>query len=461
MSAFNELNARTERLLPMLRRMVRRGNVTGLQKLLKRERAEDIAASMHHLTWSEQRALYRAVEDRDSAADLLAFLPESSVREVAREITEEVMVDILDRMEPDDATDIVGVLPDELRARVLAGLDDEEDDVRGLLAWPPDSAGGIMSTAFFALPDTATAGVAVQQLQRDGESVENVNYVYVVDARGVLIGVVSLRNLVVRPPHTPIVRFMTRDPITVGPMVDQEEVARYVARYDLLAIPVIDDQGCILGIVTVDDVVDVIREEANEDMMRMAGVSDDAGDAGAVSVGTHVRRRFGWLLATVLGGIFAREIISGYEDSLEARATIAGFIPVIMGMGGNVGIQSATVAVRGLAMGHVQLGGAFSFVAREAQVGVLLGIAYGAVLGLYGVLRPGGDPSEAMLLGVSVGLSVLAATSGASLLGGGIPVLLSRFKVDPAVATGPLVTTLIDVIAVIMYFNIVQYMLGI
>ncbi len=447
------LNSRTEALL---RRLVRRDAGPAIRKLLSNSRPEDVAAAMRHLTWAEQRRLHQSLEDRDFAAEVLSLLPEDSVRQITLDMTEEYVADLLDRMELDDATDIVRMLPDDVRARVIAEMDDEGlEDMRQLLAWPAETAGGIMSPEFFSMPDTATCGAAIRALQKSSDEFAYVHYVYVIDGTEHLVGVASLRNLVARPSNTPIAAIMTPDPITVGPRQDQEEVARYVARYDLLAIPVVDSDGRLLGIVTVDDVVDVIREEAEEDMYRMAGLSDDADP---ISGGTllQTRHRAGWLLATIGGGIFAAEIIGSYESSLAQVAVLAGFIPVVMGMGGNVGIQSATVAVRGLATGHIQLGGAVSFIWREARIGMLLGLLYGTLLGGYGMLRFSDTP----MLGVSVGLSIFMAIAGAAVLGGGIPVALSRFKIDPAVATGPLVTTLIDVVAIILYFNISKSLLG-
>lgn len=453
MSDHRPLNARTESLF---RRLVRREAGPALKKLLARHRAEDIAAVLRHMTWSEQRHLYRAIDDRDMAASILTMLPEDSVRQLTLNLTEEVVADLLDRMEPDDATDVVSILPDDVRNRVLAEMDDQESEgVAALLAWEPDTAGGIMSTDFFRMPDTAPAGAAIRALQRSGHDLEHVHYVYVLDAQDHLRGVVSLRSLVIRPPNTPLISIMTRDPITVRPQDDQEEVARYVARYDLLAIPVVDEQGRMMGIVTVDDVVDVIREEAAEDMFRMAGLSEDA-DPTRGNVLRQTRERAGWLLATIGGGILASEIIAGYEETLTRVAVLAGFIPVIMGMAGNVGIQSATVAVRGLATGHVQLGGALTFVWREIRVGLILGVLYGLLLSGYGLFRYQDLP----LVGVSVGSSIFAAIAGASLLGAGIPVALSRFAVDPAVATGPIVTTMIDIVGILIYFNVARTMLG-
>lgn len=455
MSSNTPLNARTDAIL---RRLVRREAGPALRKVLHRTRAEDIAAVIENLTWTEQRRLYQAVEDRDKAAEILAMLPEDSIRRVTNEMTEEFVADLLDRLEADDATDVVSALADDVRARVLAGMNHEDQtELAALLEWPADSAGGIMSTEFMAMPDTATCGEAIRTIQRTHDEIANAHYVYVLGDDGQLKGVASLRQLVVHPPNTPLVAVMTRDAIMVRPQDDQEEVARYVARYDLLAIPVVDDHGRLLGIVTVDDVVDVIREEAAEDMYKMAGLSDAIDPSVGASVFTQVWQRAGWLLATIGGGILAAEIIGTYEATLARVAVLAGFIPVIMGMGGNVGIQSATVAVRGLATGHVQLGGALAFVWREVRVGFLLGILYGALLAVYGLVRYPDRP----LIGVSIGVSIFSAITGAALFGAGIPVFLSRLRIDPAVATGPMVTTLVDLIAILVYFNIARMLLGI
>jgi magnesium transporter len=447
------LNASTEALL---RRLVRRDAGPAIRKVISSYRPGDIAAVMRHMTWAEQRRLYQMIDDRDQAAEVLTMLPEDAVRQLTADLTEEHVVDLVDRMELDDATDVLSVLPDAVRTRVLSELSEEDgSEVASLLEWAPDSAGGLMSPEFFSMPDTATCGSAIRALQKSDDDVAYVQYVYVTDREERLVGVVSLRTLVVRPPATPLISVMTRDPITVSPTQDQEEVARYVARYDLLSIPVVDEERHLLGIVTVDDVIDVIREEAAEDMYLMAGLSDDA-DPILGTVLQQTRQRGGWLLATIGGGICASEIIGTYEHTLAKVAVLAGFIPVIMGMAGTVGIQSATVAVRGLATGHVQLAGAVPFIWREVRVGVLLGLFYGLLLTLYGVLRYQDMP----LIGAAVGASVTMAIGGASLFGAGIPVALSRLGIDPAIATGPIVTTIIDLVGIVVYFNVARWMLG-
>jgi magnesium transporter len=452
MSEEKLLSARTEALF---RRLVRRDAEPALKKLVGQYRPEDVAAVMGHMTWAEQRRLYDMLDDLDFKAEILALLPEDAVVEITREMTEEVFADLLDRMDPDDAVDVVGLLPEDVRERILAEME-EEEAVEELLGYDPETAGGLMSTSYFAMPDTASCGAAIRELQRSGDDLSHVQYLYVLDRDKRLVGVTSLRALVTRPSATPLVQIMTRNPIAVAPEVDQGEVAKYVARYDLMAIPVLDAESHLLGIVTVDDVVDVIREEAAADLLAIAGISD-VPDAGPTSVVEAVRTRAGWLLATLAGGLLGSEVIKGFGDTLAQTAALAAFIPVIMGMGGNVGLQSATLTIRGLATGHVQIGGAVPFITSEVKAGVTIGVLYGLLMTLFGFVRYG---SEEPLLGLAVGLSILTAMAGASLLGATIPVVLSRVGQDPAVATGPLVTTCIDLASIIVYFSVSGALLG-
>lgn len=441
-----QLNARTEALL---RRLVRREAADGVRKLIGHTRAQDLAAALEHLTWAEQKRLVRLIDDRDYAAEVIAQLDENVARAILMNADEEYMIDILDRMELDDVTDVVEQLPAELRARVIHRLDEPDEAVNELLDWPSDTAGGLMNPDVFTMPQTSTCGASIAALQ-GREDLELIHYLYCVDHGGRLVGVTNLRALLTHAPSTPLVKVMSQDVIQVSPETDQEEVARYVERYDLLAIPVVDGAGRILGVVTVDDVLDVIREEAAEDMLLMAGMSESAG-AGAV---TQTLKRAGWLMATTIGGILMAEIIGGFEETLAKVAVLAGFIPVIMGMGGNVGIQSATVAVRGLATGEIQFGGVLRFMTREGQVGILLGLLFACLLGLYGGGRYGIE------IGLAVASSVALSIAAAAAIGGAIPLALNRLGADPAIATGPFVTTAVDILAILIYFNISRLMLG-
>ena len=408
---------------------------------------------MEHLTWAEQRRLYRWIPDRDYAAEVLGYLSDVSSREITREMTEEQLVDLIDRMEPDDATDIVAILSEDIQQRVLDELRDEDTSevVGDLLEYPSDTAGGLMSPRVFDVSVRATCGQAIEALQNRHAELESIHYVYILDGHRRLVGVTSLRSLLTSKPSTPLSQIMTKEIIAVGPEEDQEEVAKFVARYDLLAIPVVDPERQLLGIVTVDDVVDVIRAEFAEDMMLMAGVQGSLKEQSLLRQGAQ---RAGWLLATLFGGILAAELIGLYEETLLRVALLAGFIPVIMGMGGNVGIQSATLAVRGLATGSVQVRGALRFIWNEARVGLLIGALYALLLGLYGAAR---FPT---MVAASLASSIFLAIAAASILGAGVPLALNRLGVDPAIATGPFVTTLVDLLGIVIYFTVAQALLG-
>jgi magnesium transporter len=438
----------------LLRRLVRREAGTALNKFLARLRIEDVAAAVEHLTWDEQRRLYRLISDQELAAQLLAFLPPESVREVTAGLTSGQVAELIDHLEPDDATDVVSELPAPMRVQVLAELEDDPtgEEVRELLEYPPDSAGGIMHPTVFTVRDNTSCGQAIAKLQASPEKHEVIYYVYVVDPAERLVGVTSLRSLLSNAPKTQIVQIMARNVISVEPLTDQEEVARFVARYDLLAIPVVGPDRRILGVVTVDDVIDVLREEAAEDMLLMAGVNSEPDR----SVLRQARSRAGWLLATIFGGLVASEVVGRYSDTLQAVTALAGFIPVITGMGGNVGIQSATLSVRGLALGRVTPEAPLEFIWEQMRVSVLLGGLFAGILSVYGVIRNPHDP----LIGVSAGSSLFVAICLSGTFGAAMPVGLVRLGVDPAVATGPFVTTMIDVVSILVYFNIARLLLG-
>jgi magnesium transporter len=291
-------------------------------------------------------------------------------------------------------------------------------------------------------------------LQKEYIDVEMPFYLYVVDEGDHLVGVCSLRQLVTVPADAPLKDFMSKDIFTVKTDTDQEEVARVVSRYDLLAVPVIDENHRIVGIITVDDVIDIIRDEETEDILKMAGAGEDFVETKSILSSTRIR--LPWLLASCLGGIFAFFIIGKFEASLNKLVYLAAFIPVIMGMGGNIGIQSSTIVVRGLATDRIQTSRFWSVIIRELAVGGILGCFYGILLGLVAHTR-----YFMWKLGVVVGVSVIFTMSISSLVGASLPMIFSRFKIDPAVATGPFVTTTIDILSVTLYFLFATYLLEI
>ncbi|MFH1467456.1 MAG: magnesium transporter [Pseudomonadota bacterium] len=441
----NLLHSRVE----TIRRLARRGAVRPLANILQKTRAEDVAATMPHLAPAEQRFVFQHIEDDETAAELLARVGETDLANLVRELEVPRLVELLDAMEMDDETDVIARLPEDIRERVMALIQRaDREQVEELLAWPDDSAGGIMQPAAFRLNEDATCREAIQALQESGD-VEQVFYLYVENGQGQLVGVVSLRNLLTRPPNTPLHEVMVSDVISVPPHMDQEEVSRIVSRYDFLAVPVVDEHRRMLGIVTVDDIIDVIKEEAVEDMMLMVGVhQDDPGDQ-PVGVLKSARQRVTWQLIALLGGVFVAEIARLWADDIRVLPLLAGFLPVVIGMGGNVGSQAATITVRGIALGHVEPRDLLRVVWREARVGLMLGLGYGVLLSAYCWLR-----FDRLFFGLGVGAAILAAMATAAIAGSVIPLTLQRMRVDPAAATMPFVTTLMDLLGVIIYFGV-------
>ncbi len=441
-------------LVAAIRRLARRGTVPALRRTVNKSRAEDIAFAMTHLAPAEQRLVFEQVEEAETAAEVLSQLEEQDLRRMIDPLPLDRLVAILDHMEVDDEADIIQLLPENVREQVLEAIKGEDKEhVEEILTWPEDSAGGIMQPlAFRAMSDT-TCRDAINNLHEQAGDLEMVFYLYVENESGQLVGVTSLRALLTHPPSTPLHELMTTEVIALPPTTDQEEVARIVSRYDLLAVPVVDEARRLLGIVTIDDVVDVIHEEAMEDMLLMAGVSDEAEQVTG-SVLRAAKQRAIWLLVTLFGGIAMAEVIGLFEDPMQELPILAGFIPVMMGMGGNVGIQAATIAVRNIATGHASATGTPAMVYREARVGLLMGLAFALVLGTYSSLTGG------ILLGIAVSVSILITVVVAASFGLLVPVTLARMGVDPAVATGPFVTTGIDVVAILIYFGTCVAILG-
>ena len=299
-----------------------------------------------------------------------------------------------------------------------------------------------------------TAGEAIGTIQSEYSDVEMPFYLYLIDEYGKLVGVSSLRQLVLVPPARELRAIMTQAVFSVTTDMDQEEVAKIVARYDILAVPVVDERHLLVGIVTVDDVIDIFRREATEDILKMAGVGEEFVETKSVLKST--RLRLPWLFASCVGGILAFFIIGGFEESLKQVTYLAAFIPVIMGMGGNIGTQSSTIVVRGLATGRLNVSDLHQVVLKELAIGMILGVIYGMFIGAVAQVS-----FNTAMLAIAVCAAVLCSMSLAALVGSLVPMLFARINIDPAIATGPFVTTAIDIISVYFYFMIATTLLGI
>jgi len=442
-------------LVESVKRLLRRDATTRLRKIVKKTHAADLSLVFHSLSIPNQRRLFNLIDDIEIKGEVFSNVGEDTVPNLIEGLNLDDVVEILDIMPKDDVADLLGRLPVEKSDAILEMMKKEgSEEVEGLLHYGDDTAGGIMVPDFIALREDTTARAAIESLQEEHLDVEMPFYLYVVDSNGKLIGVSSLRQLVVVPPNTPLKDFMTTDVFTVKTDMDQEEVAKIVARYDILAVPVVDDTNQLVGIVTVDDVIDIIREEATEDILKMAGAGGDFVET--KSIFKNIKMRMPWLFASCIGGIIASFIIGYFQESLSKLAYLAAFIPVIMGMGGNIGVQSATITVRGLATGRLNIRDIWSVVSKQLMVGLILGLIYGFVVGLVAQLKYSRE-----LFALSVGIAVLCSMTMAALAGSLVPMTLAKINIDPAIASGPFVTTAIDIISVALYFIIATTLLGI
>lgn len=395
------------------------------------------------------------IDDIEQQGILFSELDEGAFLALIEGIELDKIVEVLDHMPTDDVADLIGQLPKQKSDAILEMMQKEgSEEVEGLLHYDDDTAGGIMNPDFVALREETTAREAIESLQKEHLDVEMPFYLYAVDEYGKLVGVSSLRQLVVVPPEKRLKDFMSTDVFSVETSMDQEEVAKIVARYNILAVPVVDETNRLVGIVTVDDVIDIFREEATEDILKMAGAGEEFVETQSVIRSTRIR--LPWLFASCIGGIIAFFIISHFEGSIKKLAYLAAFIPVIMGMGGNVGTQSSTIVVRGLATGRLNIRDIWTVVFKELAVGFILGAFYGFMIGLVAQLQFSNP-----MVAVSVGLAVISSMAVAALVGSIVPMGFARINVDPAVATGPFVTTAIDIVSVYFYFWIATTLLGI
>lgn len=442
-------------LTDTIKRLIRRDAVPHLRKIVNKTHAADLTPVFQSLSLNQQKTLLALMEDPEQKGILFSELDQDIFLNLVQVLAIEELVEIFETMPTDDVADLIGKMPEEMSNAVLEKMKKEgSEEVEGLLHYEDDTAGGIMIPDFIAMREDATAREAIESIQKEYSDVEMPFYLYVVDEYEKLVGVCSLRQLVVHPSDTPLKDFMATNVYSVHTYVDQEEVAKIVARYDILAVPVVDETDRLVGIVTVDDVIDIFRREATEDILKMAGAGGEFVETKSVLRSTRIR--LPWLFASFIGGIIAFIVIGRFEGSLSKLAYLAAFIPVIMGMGGNIGTQSSTIVVRGLATGRLHIKDISSVVIKELAIGCILGIIYGLFIAVVAQFR-----YDREAVAISVGLGVVSSMSIAALVGSAIPMLFARLNIDPAVATGPFVTTSIDIISVFFYFQIATTLLGI
>ena len=430
------------------RRLLRRRATTNIVKLIDKTHPADLALLFRYFNDIEQDEIFSDLKESENTAEFLSELDESIAIRLLENESPERIAQILEKASSNEQAYLMGLVDEKYANSVIDLLKAEkQEELEEMMAYPEDSAGILMYTDVFTLHEDTKAKDAIYALQ-DQEGAEMVFYLYTLDNDGRLTGVISLRDLVTTPGDTMLKDIMSKQIHVVRPETDQEEVARIVSQYNFLAVPVVDSEERLLGIVTVDDVVDVIREEATEDFLQLVGAGKDR-EILLKSSWENARMRVPWLFASWIGGILAALIIGIFDDVLKSTIALAAFIPVIMGMGGNIGTQSSTMIVRGLATGRVSLENSVKILFKEIRVGLILGILYGLLLGVVAIFQ---FIDVSPMLGIVVGLSICISMIIAATIGSLVPLILNRFEIDPAIATGPFVTTAIDILGVAFYF---------
>ncbi len=431
-----------------IRKLLHREAWYNINKIIAKLYPADIAYLMRSLSEEEQFLLFSRIADIKKAAETLSELDVTPASEIIIRLPEERSVHILKAMSDDDKADLLAHLPEEISQKLLDKLGFEESqEIETLLSYDDDTAGGIMTTEFFALAEDCNIAEAVEAIRRRGDEAETVFYIYVVDKWGHLVGIVSLRKLILSQPEVTLRQIMNTNMVKVNTNTDQEIVAQLVEKYNILAIPVVDDENKLVGIVTVDDVIDVIREEATEDIFRMVG-TDATEIVYADNIWYIAKIRLPWLLTNLLGGIATGYLMWLFKATLHQVLALVTFIPVITGMGGNVGTQSSSITVRGLATGRITLENTRKSIWREARIGIAMGIICGLVVGLI-ALAWHHEP----IIGLVVAIAMSASMTIAAAMGALVPTIFQRLKIDPAIASGPFVTTSNDIIGILVYMG--------
>ena len=438
-------------------RLLRRHAHTNLSKLILKTHPADLSVVFRYFMDEEQIQVFSIMEENEHTAEFLVELDDTLLANLLENESPERIAHVIQQASVNDQSYILGTLEDEQAQSVIELLKaEEQEEIEELMGYPEDSAGAMMTTDVFTLYQDTSCQDALKSLQDQTEA-EMVFYLYITDDDDRLVGVASLRALATTRSNTLLKDIMVKRVHSVRPETDQEDVAQIVAQYNYLAVPVLDADDHLIGIVTVDDVVDVIREEATEDFLQMAGAGKDR-EILLKSSWENARARLPWLFASWIGGIVAATIIGAFEHMLQSIIALAAFIPVIIGMGGNIGTQSSTIIVRGMATGRIEIGSEMKVLFKEIRVGLILGGLYGLMLGLFAKFRfIDVDPMLGVVVGLSIGCSMLMAVA----VGTFIPMFLRKVDIDPAIATGPFVTTSIDILGVLFYFVIAGYFLSI
>ncbi len=433
--------------------LIEEQSVAKLTEELTEIHAADIAEIYEAIELEKAHFLHNIIED-EKGADILMELEDDLRDQLLDNLSpKEIAEEVLENLESDDAADIVSELPQEVKEEVLSHIEDVEhaSDIADLLNYPEDTAGGLMAKEFIKVNKNWTVMRCVREMRKQAENVSFVYTIYVVDDNDILVGTLSLKKLLLTDAKTIISEIYKEDIIMVNANEDNEEVGNIMNKYDLIVLPVVNDLGQLIGRITVDDVMEVIKEEAEKDYQMASGISEDVESSD--SIWTLTRARLPWLLIGMIGGLLGAKVIGIFD--IEKNYQMAFFIPLIAAMGGNVGVQSAAIVVQGLAGGSIEFNGTFKRLIKELGVALVNGIICSSIIYIAAFLLGYG-----VWLSATVSIALLAVIIFAALFGTFVPLTLEKYKIDPALATGPFITTVNDVLGLFIYFLIGQMILS-
>ncbi|HEY9767047.1 MAG TPA: magnesium transporter [Coleofasciculaceae cyanobacterium] len=449
---YNELRQLVRSQLELL---LESGNLQGAKSLLIPVQPVDIAEAIEGLPEPIQLIAFRLLSKAE-AIEVYEYLNTDVQQALIQEFKRQEVLDVVDQMSPDDRARMFDELPAKVVRRLLSQLSPKERQATAiLLGYGEDTAGRIMTPEYISLKENLTVSQTLERIRNLSNTSEVVYYLYVTNISRQLTGIVSLRDLVIAAPDTTLAEIMTRDVVFVHTDTDQEEVARTIQRYDILALPVVDSEERLVGVVTVDDVIDIIEREATEDIYALGGVQSDKDNYFQTNLLIVARRRVVWLFVLLLTNTVTGAIIRSQESLLQQVVILTAFIPLLTGTGGNVGAQSSTVVIRGLNTEEIQNLGAGKVVFREAAAGILLGLILGTMATVWAYFLQG-----SWAVAISVGTSLVAISLLASVAGSALPFLFRSLGLDPALMSAPFITTAVDVLGVLIYFYIARTILG-
>ena len=444
-----------ENIEEKIEEFIKEKKYTELKALLKEMKSADISAILDDLNKEEAVIVFRLLS-KEKAGMTFSYMETDMREKLIQNLTDSELKSVLDELFMDDTVDLIEEMPSNVVTRILRTVNrNDRKIINELLKYPDDSAGSVMTTEFIDLRENMTIEQALDRIRKIGTDSETIYTCYVLDKDRILKGIIDIKDILLAKEDSLIHDLMETNIISVNTLEDQEEVAKAFDKYDLYALPVVDNENRLVGIITVDDAMDVLQEEVDEDFNKMAAISPTEDGYFETSVFKHAKSRIVWLLVLMLSSAITGAIITNYENAFAAVPVLVAFIPMIMGTGGNCGSQSSTLIIRGLATDELELKDVFKILWKEIRVAVIVGVILALVNGLRIFIQ-----YDSLQLAVTIGLSITVTIIMAKSIGCLLPLIAKKLKLDPAIMAAPLISTIVDILSILIFFQIATLIMG-